>query len=158
MKKIHLAQGYVAFVDDEDYEKASRIKWSPQVDKNGRVYARSNYDAVGNRKRWYLHRFILGVTDAKIDVDHRDRNGLNCQRRNLRTATRTLNNGNATLRADNRSGHKGVCWSTRDGEWMAYITFNKKRIYLGRFSNLARAVKARNKKSLELFGEFHRLC
>ena len=36
-------------------------------------------------------------------------------------------------RADNSSGHTGVCYDKRRDKWMAYIDFQKKRIYLGAF-------------------------
>lgn len=38
-----------------------------------------------------LDRYILGITDPKILVDHIDRNGLNCQKNNLRLTNCSTN-------------------------------------------------------------------
>src|ERR1700751_41370 len=56
----------------------------------------------------YLHRFLLGVTDPSIWVDHKDHNGLNCLRSNLRKTTASFNSANQRKRADNKLGVKGV--------------------------------------------------
>lgn len=38
-----------------------------------------------------MHRWIMGVTDPEIEVDHRDNDGLNNQRYNLRPCTHLQN-------------------------------------------------------------------
>ena len=90
MREIPLTKGYVALVDDEDYERAAAFKWSAIVirDKNkGRVYGMRatdwNPETRRNGKYIYLHRFILNAPD-RVMVDHRDSDGLNCHKHNLR--------------------------------------------------------------------------
>ena len=46
-------------------------------------------------------------------------------------------------RADNTSGHTGVCYDKRRDTWIAYITFQKKRINLGSFKKKEDAIRAR---------------
>lgn len=47
-------------------------------------------------------------------------------------------------RKNNTSGHTGV-FRRKDGRWLAYINFQKKRYYLGCFASKEEAVKAREK-------------
>lgn len=53
-----------------------------------------------------MHRLILGLTDPKLDGDHRDRNTLNNQDNNLRIATRSENQKNRIGRG--KSKYLGV--------------------------------------------------
>ena len=46
-------------------------------------------------------------------------------------------------RADNTSGHTGVCYEKRRDVWMAYIDYQKKRIYLGSFKEKEEAIRVR---------------
>lgn len=52
---------------------------------------------------------------------------------------------------NNKSGHKGVWYDHTRGKYEAYITLHRKKIYLGRFSKLEDAVKARKAAEDELF-------
>lgn len=47
-------------------------------------------------------------------------------------------------RKTNKSGYTGV-FRTADGKWIAYISFKKKRYWLGRYSDKSDAVKARQR-------------
>lgn len=53
-------------------------------------------------------------------------------------------------RADNTSGHTGVCYDKRRGSWMAYIDFQKKRIYLGAFKEKEEAIHKRKEAEARL--------
>lgn len=46
------------------------------------------------------------------------------------------------LRSTNKSGHTGVCL-LKDGSYQAYISFKKKRYYLGKYHDIKDAVRAR---------------
>jgi hypothetical protein len=50
-----------------------------------------------------MHRLILGITDAKLDAGHRDGDGLNNCRNNLRVATRLQNGSNQQKRANSNT-------------------------------------------------------
>ena len=106
MKEIALTQGYVALVDDEDFDRVNQHKWHADVGPNS-VYALRK-DENGRNLR--LHRFNLGITKTKTRVDHKDHNGLNCQHYNLRDS-QGHNNKNQRLKTNNTSGFKGVSWS-----------------------------------------------
>jgi hypothetical protein len=101
-----------------------------------------------------MHRLILGVKDRKIRVDHKDRNGLNNQRNNLRIANVVQNAGNSRKR-DNKTGFKGV--SRRGKRFMAYIGVKGKVSYLGSFDTAELASVAYEAAANKYFGEFARV-
>lgn len=68
-------------------------------------------------RKQYLHHFVLG--QSEMLVDHRDGDGLNNQRSNLRLSDFTSNQGNARMRKDNTSGYKGVQRSSTPCKWTA---------------------------------------
>jgi len=76
MRKIKLTQGFFSIVDDEDYEWLIRgWKWHTEFARNGRkIYARA-YDKK-TKKNVKMHRIILNLTNPKIQVDHKNNNGL----------------------------------------------------------------------------------
>lgn len=86
-------------------------------------------------------------------VDHRDRNGLNNQKLNLRFCTTSQNIANSVGRS--ASGFKGV-YRFRNG-WTSHITVNYKTLYLGVFDTVLEGAKAYNEAALKYFGEFARL-
>lgn len=145
MKRIELTQGYIASVSSRDFTRCmSGTKWYAVVArrKDGtlrNVYVRRSVNGV----KQSLHRFILGVTDPSIEVDHKDGDGLNCQRRNLRCATRPQNQQNRGANRNNTSGHKGVTWDKRRGKWVAQIRHNYKHLFLGYFADPEAANRAR---------------
>ena len=160
MKEIQLTQGYIALVDDEDFERVNQFKWCALVDKRKdgsirNVYAqRKGIKVEGKCTYQYMHRFILGITENKVQGDHKDHNGVNNQRYNLRTSTNEQNSRNQRLSTANTSGSKGVYWSKRDKKWWAQICVYGKSIYLGCFTYKAEASKAYDAATLLYHKEF----
>jgi hypothetical protein len=149
-REIPLTQGKVALVDFIDYERISAFKW--YAIKHG------NHWYACRKKRGqltYLHRFILGLNDLDPQIDHVDRNGLDCRRKNMRLATSSQQKANsAKTNLPTSSRYKGV--SRREGKWMAFVGKNRQKRYLGSFSDEAEAAKAYDKAARELFGEYAR--
>jgi hypothetical protein len=91
VKTIELTKGYVALVDDEDYDRVNQFNWYANDSDLPVVYAeRKIRTDSGEQTSITMQRFILGVTDPEMQVDHRDRNGLNNQKYNLTPATHGL--------------------------------------------------------------------
>ena len=150
MKTIQLTQGFVALIDDADYERVSAHKWCANRNRHT-VYAYRK----DNRRTVYLHRFICGVTDRKVKVDHEDHNGLNCQRYNLRACSNGQNSMNQKKRSDGLSSKfKGVCRRKQYGKFQADIRLNGKSKFLGMFINELDAALAYDAPARENFGEF----
>lgn len=143
---VPLTQGKFTIIDQIDVERVIKYNW---------VCANTGY-AVGIVDGEYtlLHRFILGVKDTKVLVDHRGHDILDNRRGKLRTCTHKENSHNARSLSEFSSKYKGVCWDKHRCKWIVHITINNKYKHLGRFDNEEDAAKAYDKKAKEVFGEF----
>lgn len=101
--------------------------------------------------------YIPNIKNTK-NVDHINNNKTDNHATNLRWATTSENAMNQKLSTANTSGHKGVSYDKRRNKWAVQIILNGKKIYLGRFDDIADAVHARKKKAEELFGKFINQC
>lgn len=157
---VPLTQGYEAIIDAEDVALVSGKLWSAKVvrrrDGSVRtVYARAFVPGERGQRSLYMHTEILGVEGAMCD--HRDCDGLNNRRENLRPATPRENMQNARMRRDNTSGVKGVCWHKARAKWRAKIKVDGKTVSLGYFHSKDDAGAAYIAASLRFHGDFARL-
>ena len=128
-------------IDAEDVDKVKGNKWS--ISKG---YVSTDIDG----KTKYIPYFIK---KGQL-IDHKDRDPLNNTKNNLRICTQTENNRNIGVRANSKSGYKGVYWEEKGKRWVARISENKTNHCLGRFQNKIDAAKAYNRAALIYFGEF----
>jgi len=143
---IQLTNRFVTVLDDEDYERFSSFVWF-------KIKRRDTYYVMRSPDKKLLHRLILDAPDH-LQVDHKDGNGLDNRRKNLRLATPTQNNMNRALDARNISGYSGITWYPERGKWRARISAHNQTKFLGFFSSLEDAIETRLKAEKELFGEF----
>lgn len=152
MKRIPLTQGHYAIVDGEDYEFLSQWKWSLRTSSDGRMYA-MRWDS-SSRKFIYMHA-LINETPLGLKTDHRDGDGLNNARSNLRTATSAQNSFNVRSHRDAKSPFKGVSPNPKKGKpWVSGIGVNGKRKHLGTFSTEAAAAAAYAAAANDAFGSF----
>lgn len=157
MKKIPLTQGQFALVDDGDFSRFSHLKWCAYWAPKAKTFYAKTYIGGGRKKAKYLflHRAIMGVTDPKIRVDHRNHDGLHCRRFNLRVCTHAQNMMNRRgPTSKNTSGMRGVSWAKNRGKWKAEIKAVGKRLFLGHFINKMDAAAAYAAANRKHFGEF----
>lgn len=99
-----------------------------------------------------LHRWITGETRK---IDHRDRDGLNNCRSNLRVYASGQNQANTTkYRGSFSSVYKGVSWDKVRGQWRASANVSGKATNLGRFNYAHEAALEYDRAALKEWGEF----
>ena len=104
-------------------------------------------------ERWHLvENFIEdiyptyeeGLTLDRIDVDG------NYEPSNCRWATKSVQNRNTKLiRANNKSGFRGVCWRKVSKKWVTQIKVNNKKVHLGYFNTAVEGAIAYNNYVIE---------
>lgn len=151
----------VCWVDDVDEPllasrwKCHKRKWTTYLSTrkfvNGKAHTVSLHRAV-------MERIIGRSLEKNEQVDHKDGNGLNNSRANLRLCTPAQNMQNRRVKSNTVSGFKGVTKvaGTYKRPWQAAITLNGKRKYLGCFPTPEEAHEAYCKAAREHFGEFFR--
>ncbi len=144
MKRIALTGGLFALVDDADFRALKGFRWRAMKARNGNHYATRKGNTI------LMHREIMGFPSRQ--VDHRNRNGLDNRRRNLRKATGIQNAANRAVQSNSKSGVKGVSLHSC-GRWRASIKRGS-LIIQKLFKTKNQAARAYDKWAKKLFGEF----
>jgi hypothetical protein len=112
MKEIKLTRGYVAIVDDEDFERVSKIRWQSMPNRNGKIYAKGCLTAKlreeGSKPiQVLMHRYVMNA-QPNTELDHINGDGLDNRKENLRFTTHQENLRNRRLFHQSILGYKGV--------------------------------------------------
>ena len=134
-------------IDIEDLDRVIKHKWR----LNTWGYAETGSSVSNNIM---MQRFILGIDDPNLIVDHIDRNPLNNRKNNLRVATKSENAANSSMNSNNTSGVKGISWNKNAKSWRVYLTKNGVRHELGYTKDFYKAVQKRLRAEQLYFGEF----
>lgn len=120
-------------------------------DKDG--YLVSSYFYNGVRRFVRFHRLVMHAKPGQC-VDHINKNKADNRKKNLRCCERSENDRNRSLYSCNTSGVAGVYFDKQRKKWVASITYNHTKVYLGRYAVKEEAVLARLTKEVELYKEF----
>jgi hypothetical protein len=153
IKRIYLTQKQFTIVDEEDYDYLIQWAWHANRNKN-QYYAATNMKLKEVAYTCFMHNLIAERMGIVGNADHKNRDGLDNRRSNLRLADDSQNNINRGLRLDSTSGYKGVCYRKDTNKWRAYITCKRERISLGSFKTAEEAAQAYNNAAIRLFGEY----
>lgn len=153
MREIQLTQGKVTLVDDDDYAALQGFNWYAYTNNRGHWYAVYATGPAHARKTHSMHRIILDAPTGLL-VDHKDGDGLNNQRCNLRLATRSQNVRNRRKPNALTSTFKGVSWYKPLGKWLSRIMVERRAVHLGYFLSEIEAARAYDEAALRLHGEF----
>lgn len=155
MKKIPLTRGLFALVDDGDYDWLAQWKWYSAECRNGVTYARRHIsDESGMRRELSMHREIMGLSGKSPFVDHRNRNGLDNRKSNLRICSRSQNRINAAPTLGGTSKYKGVSHHGQMDKWSARLVVNGKNLYLGVYTSQREAAIAYDLSAISYYGDF----
>jgi hypothetical protein len=98
-------------------------------------------DYKAHRLAWF---YVYGVWPSG-HIDHINRDKRDNRISNLRDVTESENRQNVLLRADNKSGFKGVHFSSRRQRWVAQISHMRRGKNLGAFPTAELAYEAYRK-------------
>ncbi len=145
-RQVPLSRGMFATVDPVDFRTVYKIKWHAHPNHDRSWYARGKL----NGKKVFMHAMLLGSKG----VDHKDGNGLNNTRGNLRIATSQQNARNRRKKQGGvTSKFKGV-YLFSAGKWRATITYGNKQHSLGMFRIEEDAARAYDTAAKVHHGEF----
>ena len=152
MAEIELPCGRKFLIDDADLPLLEGYN----------LYARKVRDIVyvnalpkvgSGKKRLPLHKVITGYRRT----DHKNGDGLDNRRENLRPCTHAENMRNSRKKSTAKNPFKGVFWHAAAGRWMAQIKVDLRAIYGGLFDDPEAAARAYDALAVEHHGEFARL-
>jgi hypothetical protein len=148
VRYIPLTKGKFAIVDAEDYEWLSKHKWYAQARSDGKGFyaVRNSHDHTVQ-----MHREIMQTPKGMV-VDHRNGNGADNRRGNMRNCKQDQNRLNSRPWARGSSDFVGVF--RKGNKWQAEFTYKRKKHYLGLYDDPVEAAKVRDRKAYELAGEF----
>jgi hypothetical protein len=137
---LPLSQGKVAVIDADDFELVGRVKWTAV--KSGRNFyaTRTVIRADGRTQSLRLHSALNPGWDH---IDHRDGDGLNNRRLNLRESSHQKNQKSfCRKRRGATSQYRGVSRNRRDQNWSAYLGRSGRNRFLGYFPSELEAAQA----------------
>lgn len=143
-----MGSGLRLFLDVADREIAADHRWYTVHPNEPLYYAMRERNIA-------LHREIMEAPKGMV-VDHRDGNGLNCRRYNMRLATDQQNRTHVHFpsKGATASGLRGVYRRPNGGRWYAQICIDYKCQFLGEFDNPVDAAKAWDIAAFAARGEF----
>ncbi|MGA2171931.1 MAG: HNH endonuclease [Sedimentisphaerales bacterium] len=160
-RRIPLTQRQYAIVDCDDYERLTKWKWYALKSRRTYYAARNEWQRTAVKKRKckmiMMHNEVLRPAEGML-ADHRNDNGLDNRKANLREATQEENARNRR-KARTKSGsiYKGVWYLKRDGRWAARIRVDGCAKHIGVYDDEAAAAKAYDRAAREYYKEFARL-
>jgi hypothetical protein len=163
MKEIKLTQGKVALIDDGDFDVLSEFTWYAHKQRTGNWYARRSGEIYNGKQPNVLMHRVVTLAEDDVEIDHVDGCVLNCQKENLRSATRTQNQQNKKKQRTIKGGqvysshYKGVSWNKKANKWHAQIRVDGELQHLGYHDLEIEAAMRYDMAAREAFGEFARI-
>lgn len=163
MTTITSDNGRQVFIDDEDLPLIAQYRWKVYQDSRDERKLHHQYattyvrNSDGTFTGLLMHRLIMHAGPQQM-IDHKDGNGLNNQKSNIRFCTHSQNMRNMRNRIHTKSGFKGVAYQPKGRRpWIARIWYRKKKMYLGAYSTPQEAARKYNEYALKYFGEYAHL-
>lgn len=133
------------YFDLEDYDLISNYHWRLQPDKCFNTHYAITKDNI------LMHRLILSPEKSKV-IDHKNHNGLDNRKQNLKICTQLENMQNQRLRKTNKSGYSNISYEKERNKWLVKFVYNKKVYKIGRYNTIEEALLVRNNFIKEMKG------
>ncbi len=137
-----------ALIDTADLDRVRSFpaKWGVKWNKTAQTfYVRASKHKPSKSRGVFLHRWIMCVFDREIEIDHKNHNGLDNTRVNLKLATRSMNQHNRHGKdrdAEHREWPRYIQYNKKDAYFFVAGTYQKALIYRGSFSSVEEATPA----------------
>lgn len=163
MKLIKMSNGKTVKVDDADFSELSKYTWSEKERSDGKGSYAIRWWKSASDSKWHRTRMHVQIMQPPkgFIVDHRDGDGLNNTRSNLRVATQRQNAQNSKPAERKKSTpYKGVSYAlvhkrdTLTKPWRARIRVEGKLINIGHYKTAEEAAAAYDEAALRHFGEY----
>lgn len=147
---------YDTVISKVDFDRVNAEKWYKRLRRDDLVYFyRVTKNKDGKRSTQDLHRFIAGVNDKFVFIDHKNGDTLVNARENLRKASPAENARNRCAKATNKLGVKGLTLM-KNGRYRVRIMIDGKAISLGTSKTIREGKDIYAKASSEYHGKFGR--
>lgn len=159
-KKVNIIHGGRSALASSDHKRLYRI-WCGMKSRCNNKKS-SSYHYYGGRgirlhQEWeesfesFRDWALSNGYDDSLSIERIDNNG-NYQPSNCTWENHVKQGRNTRTQSNNTSGVRGVSWNKSGNSWIARITVDKERVYLGSFSSLEEAKEARQKAELFYWG------
>jgi hypothetical protein len=143
-------------IDFKDFKLVRNYRWNIIEGKTIDYIITNIKLENGKQNHKGLHRFLLPDREGLM-IDHKNRNGLDNRRNNIRYCTKSQNSMNSKKILGTSSEYKGVSWCSGKNRWKVTIKLHGKRIKGEKhFRDEIEAAKYYDCIAKEIFGEFSR--
>lgn len=154
MKKLPLrgnTEFKFALVDDDIFEEIAKFKW--YISKSLKYPYRNNWDRTEKKNTLILlHKLVMEFPETQVDHTNRDR--LDCRRENLRLATAKQNSQNRRRDRKFKTSRFHGVHKRKDGRWIASIRVDGILRHIGSFVDEENAARAYDDVARDVFGDF----
>lgn len=123
-------------------------------------FVRLKNHVTGKVHNRMVHRLLweafVGPIPLGVQIDHINHDTLDFRLENLRLSSHAENQRNRK-NPEGTTGFRGVYRRKDCDRYSAHIMYNNKSIHIGLYKTGEEAAKARDRKAIELFGEFAKL-
>ena len=149
-------------VDLDDFKKLLELNYSifaHYYKSNGNwyagitIYLGMDENGKSKNKSVLVHRFILGLEDQNIKIDHINHNTMDNRKVNLRAASESNNCRNrGNINSNNKTGYRNVCFS--EGWFIVQMQVDGKNKILKKFKDVDEAGAFAKEMRDKYYGEY----
>ena len=153
---------YDCIIDKEDLEKINWIRWHVRYAPDGDNYYATackylgTFDGKAKYRNIHIHSIIMDVLGKEnVRVDHKNHDGLDNRKENLRITNVVKNGMNRKGKnTNNSSGYRNVSWDKKRNKWVVQLQVNGKNTILGTFKDVHEAGRFAEEMREKYYGKY----